>query len=137
VSVTNARKFTLLGCQIGVATVIAVGFIRSPMLAVALLVINVACEAGIGGMMFTIGAEVSPPKMAGSFIGGMNTVGAASGILAPILTGFIVKVSGSFRMALAVGGGFVMIAAISIFFIVQELKPLELRQAAEASIAQA
>jgi ACS family glucarate transporter-like MFS transporter len=126
VSVTNARKFTLLGCQICTALVIAVGFIQSPMLAVALLVINVAGESGIGGMMFTIGAEVSPPKMAGSFVGSMNAVGSASGILAPALTGLIVKLSGSFRMALVVGGCFVMLAAISIFFVVQEIKPLEL-----------
>jgi ACS family glucarate transporter-like MFS transporter len=134
VSVTKARKFTLLGCQICTATVIAVGFVANPMAAVVLLVINVAGEAGIGGMMFTIGAEVSPPQMTGSFLGAMNTVGAASGILAPILTGFIVKTSGSFRIALAVGSCFIAIAAFSIFFVVQEIKPLELCERSSSAV---
>jgi ACS family glucarate transporter-like MFS transporter len=134
VSVTDARKFTLLGCQICTATVIAVGFVRSPMIAVALLTLSVAGETGIGGMMWTIGAEVSPPKMAGSFTGSMNTIGAMSGIVAPVLTGIIVKLSGSFRLALAIGGCFVLLAALSIFWIVPEIKPIELQEPVDFSL---
>ena len=131
-SVTAARKFTLLGCQICAAAVIAVGFVHSPLVAVALLTLSVAAEAGIGGMMFTMGAEVSPLKMAGSFVGSMNTVGALAGIVAPTLTGLIVKLTGSFRLALAVGGCAVLLAALFIFLVVPEIRPIELRDTSPA-----
>jgi ACS family glucarate transporter-like MFS transporter len=105
-----------------------------PESAVALLTLSVAGETGIGGMMWTIGAEVSPPKMAGSFTGSMNTIGAMSGIVAPVLTGIIVKLSGSFRLALAIGGCFVLLAALSIFWIVPEIKPIELQEPVDFSL---
>jgi len=58
----------------------------------------------------------------------MNTAGALAGILAPVVTGFFVKLTGSFRQALLIGSCMVALAAFSMWFIVGELKPIAIQQ---------
>lgn len=43
----------------------------------------------------------------------------------PIITGYIVKTTGSFQIALSVGGIMVILFAITILFIIPELKPIQ------------
>jgi len=129
-SVTFARKVVLVGAQLCGATIMAVGFVTDSMLAVAILTLNVAAVSTVGGMMFTIASEVSPAGMIGTVSGSMNTVGAIAGILAPTITGFIVKVTGTFLLALAVSGCLLVIAACTVLFIIPSIKPMTLTPAA-------
>jgi len=124
-SVTQARKRIQVGLQICAAAVMGVGFIDSPILAIYLLTFAVAAESGAGGLIWAFVTEVAPENMAGSVGGVMNAGGALAGILAPIVTGFIVKSTGSFRVALAIGGVSLLLAACSVLFVVPELKPME------------
>jgi len=70
--------------------------------------------------------ETAPRKLAGSLSGIANTCGAFAGILSPIVTGVIVKTTGGFKMALAVGGCMALGAALTILFVIPTLKPIEL-----------
>jgi ACS family glucarate transporter-like MFS transporter len=126
VSVTRARKLSLVGCQVTGATVIAVGFIDDPLLAVYLLTVNIAAESAAAGIMWTILAEVSPRNMGGSVPGAINTIGSLAGIFAPTITGFFFKFTGSFRGALAVAGIGQLISALLLLFVVPAIKPIEL-----------
>lgn len=126
VNVTKARKGVQVGCQLCAASVILVGYIQDPMTAVYLLIFSVGVQAGAGGHFFTMLTEAAPPKMAGSLSGIANTAGAFAGILSPIVTGYIVKTTGSFQMALAAGGVMVILAAITILFIIPELRPIQI-----------
>jgi ACS family glucarate transporter-like MFS transporter len=56
----------------------------------------------------------------------INTAGAIAGVIAPTLTGIIVKVTGSFQLALIVGGCSILLAAAAILFVVPELNLLTL-----------
>jgi ACS family glucarate transporter-like MFS transporter len=125
-SVTQARKRIQVGLQICAAAVMGVGFIDSPILAIYLLTFAVAAESGAGGLIWAFVTEVAPENMAGSVGGIMNAGGALAGIIAPIATGFIVKFTGSFQLALAIGGVSLILAACSILFVVPELKPMEI-----------
>ena len=58
----------------------------------------------------------------------MKTAGALAGVLAPVVTGFFVEVTGSFQQALLLGSCMVVLAACSIWFIVGELKPIPICQ---------
>ena len=128
VSVTKARKYSLVGSQLVAALVIAVGFVDDPLIAVILLAINITGESASSGIMWTILAEVSPKGMGGTVSSAINTVSSIAGILAPTITGFIYKFTGSFQMALLVAGVGVLISACSILFIVPEIKPIELNE---------
>ena len=58
----------------------------------------------------------------------MNTAGALAGVLAPVVTGFFVKITGSFQAALLIGSCMVVLAACSMWFIVGELKTIPILQ---------
>jgi ACS family glucarate transporter-like MFS transporter len=126
VSTTKARKYSLVGCQLVGALVVAVGFIDDPMIAVFLLTINIAAESAAAGITWTILAEVSPRNMGGSVPGAINTIGSLAGVFAPTITGFIFKFTGSFRAALAVAGLGQLLSAAILLFIVPAIKPIQL-----------
>ncbi|SFL74903.1 MFS transporter [Pelosinus propionicus] len=125
-SLTVARKGVLVTAQLCASSIMAVGFVENPMVAVAILTLNVAAASTIGGMMFTLVTEVSPPGMTGTVTGSMNTVGAIAGILAPTITGIIVKFTGSFQMALALSGSLLLLAACTVLFVIPAIRPMKL-----------
>lgn len=127
VDVTKARKYSLVGAQLVAATVIAVGFVSDPLIAVILLTINIAGESASAGIMWTILTEVSPKGMGGTVASAINTVSSIAGIMAPTITGFIYKFTGSFQMALFVAGAGILVSALSMLFVVQKIEPIDLK----------
>ena len=126
-SVTKARKYSLVGAQMVAATVIGVGFVDDPLIAVILLTINIAGESASAGIMWTILTEVSPKGMGGTVASAINTVSSIAGVMAPTVTGFIYKFTGSFQMALLVAGAGILISALSMLFVVQKIEPIDLK----------
>lgn len=126
-SLTAARKGVLVTAQLCASSIMIVGFVEDPMIAVAILTLNVAAASTIGGMMFTLVTEIAPPGMTATLTGSMNTVGAIAGILAPTITGFIFKTTGSFQIALAVSGVLLIVAACTVLFIIPAIKPIEFK----------
>lgn len=124
-SLTLARKGVLVTAQLCASSIMVVGFVEDPMIAVAILTLNVAATSTVGGMMFTLVTEVAPPGMTATLTGSMNTVGAIAGILAPTITGFIFKTTGSFQLALAVSGVLLIVAACTVLFIIPAIKPID------------
>lgn len=124
-SLTVARKGVLVTAQLCASSIMVVGFVEDPIIAVAILTLNVAAASTVGGMMFTLVTEVAPPGMTATLTGSMNTVGAIAGILAPAITGFIFKTTGSFQMALAVSGVLLIVAACTVLFIIPAIKPID------------
>jgi len=96
------------------------------MTAIWLLILAVACESASTSILWTTCAEVAPRKIAGSIAGMMNTAGAIAGTIAPLVTGFVLHFTGSFQYALLFGGIMVCLAAVSIWFVVGELKPIHI-----------
>jgi ACS family glucarate transporter-like MFS transporter len=125
-SVNRARKTIQVSLQVLAATVIIVGFVHDAMMAVFILTIAIGAESTAAGMLWTIISEVVPPRQLGSIGGMINTAGAIGGVISPTLTGIIVKTTGSFQLALTVGGCSILMAAAAILFVVPELKLLTL-----------
>lgn len=123
VSVTVSRKTIVISMQLLAASVVLAGYAQDAMTAVWLLTLSVACESASTSVLWATCTDVAPPKAAGSLAGIMNTSGALAGILAPIITGFLVKTTGSFQQALLIGSCMVVLAAASMGFVVGELKP--------------
>jgi len=128
VSVTVSRKSIVISLQLVAASVVAAGYVADAMTAVWLLTLSVACESASTSILWTTCTDVAPPSAAGSLAGIMNTAGALAGILAPTVTGFLLKATGSFQQALLIGSCMVVLAACAMGFAVGELKPLAIRQ---------
>jgi MFS family permease len=126
VSITVSRKSIIILMQLMAASVVVAGYVADPILAVWLLTLSVACESASTSVLWATCADVAPPAAAGAVAGIMNSAGALAGILAPALTGFLVKATGSFQQALLLGSCMVVLAALSMWFVVGELKPIAL-----------
>jgi ACS family glucarate transporter-like MFS transporter len=123
-SVTVARKSIIIAMQLLAGLVVFAGYAERPLTAVWLLTVSVACESASTSLLWAACTDVAPPSSEGTLAGLMNTSGAFAGILAPAVTGWLVKLTGSFQEALLLGGCMVLLAAVSMGVIVGELKPL-------------
>jgi ACS family glucarate transporter-like MFS transporter len=127
-SMNRARKTVQVVLQILSATIIIVGFVDNIMVALFFLTVSIAAESNCAGHIWVIISEVVPPKYVGSVGGLINMIGSFAGIVSPILTGIVVKVTGSFRIALTVGGCSILVATFFILVVVPKLVPLSLGQ---------
>lgn len=133
----RARKAVLVTLQLLASTIIITGFSGNVGVAMMFLVIAVAGESDCSAVTWTIISDVVPGKLVGSVGGAMNSIGAIGGILAPILTGIIVKTTGSFLVALVIGGCAMLTAAAFTLFVVPTLKlqeSLEVQTAMAVSV---
>ena len=126
VDITPARKNLMIGSHLLGAVILGVGFVDDPMIAIALLTISMAGEASAGSLIWVLLEEVAPPEFSGTVGGIMNSIGAIAGILSPAITGILVSMTGNFQLSLLIGGGMVLFAALTVLFIIPDLKPISL-----------
>ena len=106
------------------ATIIITGYSDNVDLAMFFLVLAIAAESTCAGHTWALIAEVVPGKRVGSVGGVINALGSAGGAVSPIVTGIIVNVTGSFTLALTIGGCSILVASLVLLFMVPELKPM-------------
>lgn len=121
VSVTMARKSIVVLMQLLAASVVIAGYAKDATTAVWILTFSVACESAATSVLWTACTDAAPRAAAGSMAGIMNSAGALAGILAPAATGFLAQASGGFQLPLLIGAGMVLLAAASMWFVVEEL----------------
>lgn len=123
-SINKARKTVQVSLQVMSATIIIVGFTTNIPVSMFFLVMAISAESVAAGHMWTLISEVVPSKLIGSVGGGINAIGSIAGIISPVLTGLLVELTGSFQLALTVGGSMILLAAVVTVFVLPELKPL-------------
>ena len=80
---------------------------------------------GLGGFNpYAIAQIYAGPEAAGSFVGVMNGLGNTSGIVGPILTGFIIQETGSYLAAFYVTAAIAGLGALWWWFALPPVKPL-------------
>jgi MFS transporter, ACS family, glucarate transporter len=82
---------------------------------------------GVGALGWAVVSDTSPKQIAGLAGGLFNTIGNISSITTPIVIGYIIAATGSFKMALVFVGANALIAAISYLFIVGDIKRINLK----------
>lgn len=128
VSVTYARKIPLCIGMLLSSVIILVTFTSSPVLAVILLSFSYASVISASTGIWAIPGDIAPTKYDVGKIGGIqNTFSNVAGIVAPIITGALFGLTGSFGLPLIISGCVAVVGALSYWFIVGELKPLSVR----------
>jgi ACS family glucarate transporter-like MFS transporter len=106
--VTVRKAFVIVGLAIG-CLVVPVGLVRDNRTAVWLITLSL-CGLGISAPnTWTLTQAVCTKQMVGTVSGIQNFGGNLGGILAPVLTGYIVHRTHSFSLALDVTGGILVI----------------------------
>lgn len=119
---TVSRK-SIIGAGLTAATVLVItaAFVEQTWLAVTLLTLCVGCLRMTTGSVNSVAIDLAPLSAVASLCSIQNFFGNIGGLLAPIVTGYIVNATGSFVGALVVAGGMALFGAICYVFIVGNL----------------
>ena len=102
-------------------------------LTVSLVLLTVACMAlGVTvSNLWAISQTLAGPTAAGKWSGAQNCLGAVAGIIAPIVSGFVVQQTGNFSLAFLIMAILALVGAGSYVFLVRTIEPIdwEARQA--------
>lgn len=123
VTTTVSRK-SIIGAGLMTATVLVVvaAYTAQSWLAVALLSLCVASLRLTTGSVNSLPIDLAPPAAVASLTSIQNVFGSIGGLLAPIVTGRIVTLTGSFVTSLLVAGGMALFGAISYLFIMGDIR---------------
>lgn len=113
VSVNCVRKTAIVTNHVGVALAMLGCAVGNTGICIASLFLAGVSFGPGSVMIFTIGQTLAGPKAAGRWIGVQNGIANLSGIVGPILTGFLVDRTGGFFWAFAVS---CLVALGGIFF---------------------
>jgi MFS transporter, ACS family, D-galactonate transporter len=123
VTTTVSRK-SIIGAGLMTATVLVVvaAYTAQSWLAVALLTLCVASLRLTTGSVNSLPIDLAPPAAVASLTSIQNVFGSIGGLLAPIVTGRIVTLTGSFVTSLLMAGGMALFGAISYLFIMGDIR---------------
>ena len=129
-SLTASRKGLIgVGLSMAMVTVVTAAFTPQIWLVVTLLSLCMWFMRITAGSTNALPMDLAPPEAIGSLASIQNFGGNIGGLLAPIVTGYIVQATGSFVYALVTAGGMALFGAISYVFLVGNLEVLEINVA--------
>jgi MFS transporter, ACS family, D-galactonate transporter len=116
---TEVSRKSIIGTGLtaSMVLVIVAAYVEQSWLAVTLLTLCVGFLRLATGSVNSLPIDLAPPAAVASLASIQNFFGNVGGLLAPIVTGRIVNVTGSFTMSLVVAGGMALFGAISYLFI--------------------
>ena len=120
---TTVSRKSIIGTGLTAATVMVTtaAFVEQTWLAVTLLTLCVGCLRMTTGSVNSVPIDLAPLSVVASLTSIQNFFGNIGGLLAPIVTGYIVNATGSFVGALVVAGGMALFGAICYLLIVGNL----------------
>ncbi len=129
VSRTASRKGMIVtGLTGATILIVTAAFVTQTWLVVALLTLCMGSLRMTTASANSAPIDLAPPGAVASLASLQNFSGNISGLLAPIVTGFIVGATDSFFFALLVAGGMALMGACSYLFLVGPLETLPTRK---------
>lgn len=107
--------------MVATVMVITAAYVTQTWLAVALLTLCMGSLRATTGSANSIPIDLAPPTSVASLVSIQNFGGNVGGLMAPIVTGYILAATGSFTGALVTAGAIMMFGAFSYVFIVGRL----------------
>ena len=126
---TQARKSVIIAMNVLAAVIIFAPYTDSAKIAVALLTLSLAFESASSVILWTVCAEIAPGPAAASVAGIMNPAGALAGIIAPVVTGYLLTTTGKFEAALLVGGIMFVLVSLTMWLVVGKVETIRLSNA--------
>ena len=107
--------------------VIGVGFVRSSVGAMAILMFSSSCYGVFASSHWAITQTIAGPSVAGKWSGLQNCAANMAGVAAPAITGMVVEQTGHFFGAFAVSAGVVLAGAAIYAFVLGPVEPIDWR----------
>lgn len=126
VSPTRVRLTVVVGGLTGASSLVALAFIHGrPAASIAVLAIACTSYGAFSSNHWAIAQTLAGTQMAGRWASLQNGVANLSGIVAPWISGWIMQVNGSSRMAFAMTGGVALVGACCWGLLVRRVEPVQ------------
>ncbi len=126
-SLTFARKAPIIGGLLLSTTIVACNYVDVEWMVVGFMALAFFGK-GVGALGWAVMSDASPKQIAGLSGGLFNMFGNLASISTPIVIGYIIATTGSFKWALVFVGANAVVAVFSYIFIVGEIKRVELKE---------
>jgi MFS transporter, ACS family, D-galactonate transporter len=123
-SPNRVRKALLVTGLIGVAALMMMCASAGSTLAILLLAITAAFFGTQTPNIFAISQTLGGPRAAGQWMGVQNMIGNLSGVVAPVVTGFVVDRTGEFYWAFAIAAGVALIGSFAFGVLIPCIEPV-------------
>jgi ACS family D-galactonate transporter-like MFS transporter len=124
VSTTLSRKTIIAGALLASTIfMITAVYVEQRWLSVTLLSLCIGFLRLATGSINSLSIDLAPRLMVGSLTSIQNFFGNIGGLLAPIVTGYLVTATGSFGLSFIVAGAMALFGAVSYVLIVGEIGP--------------
>jgi MFS family permease len=131
--VNNVRKGFVVSGLLLCALPLVMSAVVGNSLSIVLLVTAFVCIGLYSSNVWAITQTLAGPNAAGRWTGLQNAIANLGSLVAPIVTGFIVKQTGSFFLAFVVASVYMLISGAMYLFVVGPIAPVvwrsELRKA--------
>jgi MFS transporter, ACS family, glucarate transporter len=125
VSLSTARKVPIVGGLLLSTIIVGCNYVSAQWAVIALMSLAFFGK-GVGALGWAVMSDVAPREATGLAGGLFNTCGNLSGIVTPIVIGYILQNTGSFEGALVYVGAHALLAVVAYLVIVGEIKRIEL-----------
>ena len=125
-SLTFSRKAPIIGGLLLSTSIVTCNYVDIEWVVVGFMALAFFGK-GVGALGWAVMSDASPKQIAGLSGGLFNMFGNIASITTPIVIGYIISSTGSFKWALVFVGANALVAVISYIFIVGEIKRVELK----------
>ncbi|WP_166359697.1 MFS transporter [Pseudomonas akapageensis] len=126
-SLTFARKAPIVVGLLLSTSMIICNYVDAEWMVVGIMALAFFGK-GLGALGWAVVSDTSPKQIAGLSGGMFNTFGNIASITTPIIIGYIISATGSFKWALVYVGANALVAVFSYLVIVGQIKRVELRE---------
>ena len=124
-SANLARKTFSVGSIALSAAALGLCAIGTPAVALSCIFLASFALGVLSPNVFAIGQTLAGPRAAGKWVGVQNCLGNFAGILAPLITGYLMDSAGGFPAAFAVAGGVTLLGVIGWGVVIPKIKALD------------
>ncbi len=132
VSLNVARKLPVITGLVFASTIVLCNWVANDALVIAILSLAFFAQS-MSSSGWSVLSEVTPPGLLGLVGGLFNASANLSGIVIPLVIGFIVQATGSFVWALAFVGAVALVGALSWIFVIGDLHRMQVSPRAVAA----
>jgi MFS family permease len=123
-SANRVRKTLIVAGQLGVAAaMLGCAFGDARVCIASLLLAGLSFGPGTANV-YAIGQTLAGPRAAGKWVSIQNCIGNVSGVVAPLITGFVIDRTGDFFWAFAVACAITLVGVIAWGVIIPRVAPL-------------
>ncbi len=120
----RVRRIVLIGGTTLGLGILGTAFAHTPTQALAWISISIGGLSAAAPVGWTVPSLIAPRRSVGSVAGILNFSNQISGIVAPIVTGYVVTVFHSFGWAFGISAAYLLIGILSYIFLLGRIEPM-------------